>query len=142
MALIQRKDTTKGLRTTPVLFSDFTSGFIKDPDSKDIVKVTNEDSVKSSIKNIVLTDRTQRFFNAQFGCDIRKMLFENIEPTTEAAIKKLITNAIENYEPRAELLDVVVSGIEDQNAYSITIIFNTINNVVPEKLELILTRVR
>lgn len=142
MALIQRKDTTKGLRTTPVLFSDFTSGFIKDPDSKDIVKVTNEDSVKSSIKNIVLTDRTQRFFNAQFGCDIRKMLFENIEPTTEAAIKKLITNAIENYEPRAELLDVVVSGIEDQNAYSITIIFNTINNVAPEKLELILTRVR
>lgn len=142
MALIQRKDRTEGLRTTPVLFSDFTSGFIKDPDSKDIVKVTNEDSVKSSIKNIVLTDRTQRFFNAQFGCDIRKMLFENIEPTTEAAIKKLITNAIENYEPRAELLDVVVSGIEDQNAYSITIIFNTINNVVPEKLELILTRVR
>lgn len=142
MALIQRKDRTKGSRTPPVLFSDFTSGFIKDPDSKDIVKVTNEDSVKSSIKNIVLTDRTQRFFNAQFGCDIRKMLFENIEPTTEAAIKKLITNAIENYEPRAELLDVVVSGIEDQNAYSITIIFNTINNVVPEKLELILTRVR
>jgi phage baseplate assembly protein W len=142
MALIQRKDRTRGIRTTPVLFSDFTSGFIKDPDSKDIVKATNEDSVKSSIKNIVLTDRTQRFFNAQFGCDIRKMLFENIEPTTEAAIKKLITNAIENYEPRAELLDVVVSGIEDQNAYSITIIFNTINNVVPEKLELILTRVR
>jgi phage baseplate assembly protein W len=142
MALIQRKDRTKEVRTTPVLFSDFTSGFVKDPDSKDVIKVTNEDSVKSSIRNIVLTDRTQRFFNAQFGCDIRKMLFENIEPTTEAAIKKLITNAIENYEPRAELLDVVVSGIEDQNAYSITIVFNTINNVVPEKLELILTRVR
>jgi phage baseplate assembly protein W len=142
MALIQRKDRTKFLRTTPVLFSDFTSNFIKDPDSKDVIKVTNEDSVKSSIRNIVLTDRTQRFFNAQFGCDIRKMLFENIEPTTEAAIKKLITNAIQNYEPRAELLDVVVSGIEDQNAYSITIVFNTINNVVPEKLELILTRVR
>lgn len=142
MALIQRKDRTKEVRTAPVLFSDFTSGFVKDPDSKDVIKVTNEDSVKSSIRNIVLTDRTQRFFNAQFGCDIRKMLFENIEPTTEAAIKKLITNAIENYEPRAELLDVVVSGIEDQNAYSITIVFNTINNVVPEKLELILTRVR
>jgi phage baseplate assembly protein W len=142
MALIQRKDRTREVRTTPVLFSDFTSGFVKDPDSKDVIKVTNEDSVKSSIRNIVLTDRTQRFFNAQFGCDIRKMLFENIEPTTEAAIKKLITNAIENYEPRAELLDVVVSGIEDQNAYSITIVFNTINNVVPEKLELILTRVR
>jgi phage baseplate assembly protein W len=142
MALIQRKDRTREVRTTPVLFSDFTSGFVKDPDSKDVIKVTNEDSVKSSIRNIVLTDRTQRFFNAQFGCDIRKMLFENIEPTTEAAIKKLITNAIENYEPRAELLDVVVSGIEDQNAYSIIIVFNTINNVVPEKLELILTRVR
>lgn len=142
MALIQRKDRTKDFRNTPILFSDFVINVTKDPDSKDIVKVTNEDSVKSSIRNIILTDRTQRFFNAQFGCDIRKMLFENIEPTTEAAIQKLITTAVENYEPRAELLDVVVSGIEDQNAYAITIVFNTINNVVPEKLELILTRVR
>lgn len=142
MALIQRKDRTKDFRTTPILFSDFVTNVTKDPDSKDVIRVTNEDSVKTSIRNIVLTDRTQRFFNAQFGCDIRKMLFENIEPTTEAAIQKLITTAIENYEPRAQLLDVVVSGIEDQNAYAITIIFNTINNVVPEKLELILTRVR
>ena len=142
MALIQRKDRTKDFRNTPVLFSDFVINVTKDPDSKDIVKVTNEDSVKSSIRNIILTDRTQRFFNAQFGCDIRKMLFENIEPTTESAIQKLITTAVENYEPRAELLDVVVSGIEDQNAYAITIVFNTINNVAPEKLELILTRVR
>ena len=142
MALIQRKDRIKDFRNTPVLFSDFVINVTKDPDSKDIVKVTNEDSVKSSIRNIILTDRTQRFFNAQFGCDIRKMLFENIEPTTESAIQKLITTAVENYEPRAELLDVVVSGIEDQNAYAITIVFNTINNVAPEKLELILTRVR
>ena len=65
------------------------------------------------------------------------MLFENIEPTTEAAIQKLITSAIENYGPRAELLDVVVSGIEDQNAYAITIVFNTINSSSQQTLDLI-----
>lgn len=142
MALIQRKDRTDILRSRPVMFSDFDLNLEKTQVGGDLTKNINELSVKSSIRNIILTDRTERFFNAEFGCSIRQMLFENIEPSTEVAIQSLITTAIENFEPRAQLIGVVASGQVDLNAYTVTVIFNTINNVERETLELILTRVR
>lgn len=142
MALVQRKDRSTLIRDRPVLFSDLDINFSKTSGVSDVLRYVHEDSVKNSIKNIVLTDRTERFFNANFGCDIRRMLFENMEPSSETAIKSLIEDAIENFEPRAQLISVIVSAQEELNAYSITVVFNTINSTEHQTLDLILTRVR
>ena len=142
MALIQRKDRSKLIQNRPIIFSDLDVNLSKTSGVSDILRYVHEESVKSSIRNIVLTDRTERFFNANFGCDVRKMLFENMEPSSETAIKALIENAIENFEPRAQIISVVVSAQEELNAYSITVVFNTINSTEQQTLDLILTRVR
>lgn len=142
MALVQKKDVSRLLKGRPILYSDFEINLSKTSGVSDVLVYVHEESVKSSIRNIILTDRTERFFNAEFGCDIRKMMFENVSSSTEVALKSLIKLAIENYEPRAQLIDVIVTSQEELNAYSITVVFNTINSSSQQTLDLILTRVR
>jgi phage baseplate assembly protein W len=106
------------------------------------VTSTNEDSVKNAIRNLLLTERGEKLFNPLYGSNIRAMLFENVNPQSESLLREYITNSIQNYEPRAQLIEVYVSALPDENAYNATIIFSVINSSQPVVLELILDRVR
>lgn len=142
MAIVIRKTKTTPQTAKPLVYSDFYSNFDLELVKKDLLSYKNEDSVKRSIRNILLTDRGERFFNPTFGSDIRKMLFENFSPSTEQVVADLIKTAIGNHEPRANVLDVNVSGNPDQNSMYINIVFSVINKAEPVTLELILNRIR
>lgn len=101
------------------------------PIKKDLTKLVNEDAVKRSIKNIVMTNFYERRFRPRFGANIRKYLFENITPLTLRAIQSDITASIETFEPRANLIDVKVSSANDSNEVDIAITFTTINRLQP-----------
>jgi phage baseplate assembly protein W len=108
----------------------------------DLLKLTDEQSVKESIKNLIMTNRGERLFQPDVGCDIRSLLFENFTPDRLILAKELIRTTLQNYEPRAGVIGIdVVSGI-DSNTISITIIFNIINREEPIVLTLTLDRVR
>lgn len=142
MAIVVRKTKTTPQTAKPLVYSDFYSNFDLELVKKDLLSYKNEDSVKRSIRNILLTDKGERFFNPTFGSDIRKMLFENFSPSTEQVVADLIKTAIGNHEPRANVLDVNVSGNPDQNSMYINIVFSVINKAEPVTLELILNRIR
>ena len=142
MAIVVRKPKTTPQTTKPLVYSDFYSNFDLELVKKDLLSYKNEDSVKRSIRNILLTDKGERFFNPTFGSDIRKMLFENFSPSTEQVVADLIKTAIGNHEPRANVIDVNVSGNPDQNSMYINIVFSVINKAEPVTLELILNRIR
>jgi phage baseplate assembly protein W len=142
MAIVVRKTKTTPQTAKPLVFSDFYSKFDLELVKKDLLSYKNEDSVKRSIRNILLTDKGERFFNPTFGSDIRKMLFENFSPSTEQVVADLIKTAIGNHEPRANVIDVNVSGNPDQNSMYINIVFSVINKAEPVTLELILNRIR
>ena len=142
MAIVVRKTKTTPQTFKPLVYSDFYSNFDLELVKKDLLSYKNEDSVKRSIRNILLTDKGERFFNPTFGSDIRKMLFENFSPSTEQVVADLIKTAIGNHEPRANVIDVNVSGNPDQNSMYINIVFSVINKAEPVTLELILNRIR
>ena len=142
MALVVRTSKSTPRFVKPVLYSDVYSNLDIELVKNDLLKLENEESVKNSIKNILLTDKGERFFNPTFGSDIRRMLFENFTPATEQILKDLIKTAIKNFEPRAEVLDVKVFGNPDENSVALTIIFSVINKSEPVTLELTLNRVR
>lgn len=142
MAIVVRKTKTTPQTAKPLVYSDFYSNFDLELVKKDLLSYKNEDSVKRSIRNILLTDKGERFFNPTFGSDIRKMLFENFSPSTEQVVADLIKTAIGNHEPRANVIDVNVSGDPDQNSMYINIVFSVINKAEPVTLELILNRIR
>lgn len=124
------------------LYSDITTNFNIHPIKGDLMLLTDADAVKRSIRNLVFTDPFERFFNPLLGGGINASLFENISRDTEDIIKIRITETIENYEPRANLISVKVKAFPDQNAYNVTIVFSINSSVQPIQLDFILRRVR
>jgi phage baseplate assembly protein W len=124
-----------------VNYSDFRADLLH-PAYGDLVVIQNEDAIIRSIKNILLTDNYERPFRPRFGANLKALLFENISSVSELQIKNAITNAIQNYEPRANLETVYVVASPDQNAYNVTIVFSVINKIDPIIFTVILNRVR
>lgn len=130
---------------TDEVYSDFNVNFNVHPVKQDLTRLVNEDAVLRSIKNIVQTDHYERPFRPLFGANIKKYLFEQLTPITLQLIKSQIVSALANYEPRANIIDVVVSSSSsDNNSVEITITFSTINNLRPvtTTITLALDRVR
>lgn len=142
MAVVSRADRTSLIKKKEIIYKDFLPSFLFNSDTKDINVVENEDAVKQSIINILLTNTGERVFNPNFGSEINKMLFENITPQTSSTLTTLIKSAIENYEPRAQLHEVQCTPSPDENAYAVTVVFSTINRTEPITLDFLLNRVR
>jgi len=124
------------------LYSDFHMDFFKNPVSLDLAVNRDEEAVKQSIKNLLLTDRGERPFQPNLGSDIRKMLFENLTPNTSLVMREMIRETIEQYEPRANLIGVDIIATPDANAVRVVVVFNVINSEEEVTLVTTLTRVR
>lgn len=142
MAVIKRSQTITQSSRVETVYSDFTTSFDIHPTKLDLVTTTNEEAVKRSIRNLLLTDRGERLFNPILGSDIRSLLFENFSPQTESSLRDYIETTINNYEPRANLIDVIVSAFPEANAYSVTVVFSVINKSEPIVLDILLNRIR
>lgn len=142
MAIVQRRDTITTLKTQLEIFSDFLADFDIHPLKKDVVRNVNEEAVKSSIRNLLMTNRGDRLYNSTIGSDIRAILFENSSPAMESVLGDLIKTTIDNYEPRARVIEVNVTSDPDSHFVYATILFSVINKEEPLALELILNRIR
>lgn len=142
MAIIKRRDLYSPLKDQPEVFSDFNINLEVHPVRKDVMRYTNENAVKRSIKNILFTRYGTRFFQPQLAGDIERLLFEPFTNTTLTTAKDLIKTAIANHEPRAKVLDVTVSASPDENTLFVGIVFSIINKQEPVTLELTIDRIR
>jgi len=123
-------------------YKDFYNNLDAHPVRKDLYVLEDVDSIKNSLKNLILTDPGERFFQPLVGSGIRASLFENLSAHTAYTIQTQVETTITNFEPRARLIRVVVNPLYDQNAYNVQIIFSTINNPQPVTFNVLLTRVR
>jgi phage baseplate assembly protein W len=124
------------------IYTDFKKNLEVSPVSQDITLLKDEDSVKEAIQNLILTDRGERLMQPNLGGNIRAMLFENITPAVLTLIEDQVRTTIELYEPRAELIDVIVSSNIDDNIVKVTIVFYVKNNQQPISVDVFLERTR
>jgi phage baseplate assembly protein W len=134
-------------RITPItkkqeLYSDFFMNLDENPVSQDLARKTNEEAVKASIKNLLLTDKGERPYQPNIGCNIRQMLFDNMTPDTIILMKEVIKDTLEAYEPRADIIGIDVRSSVDDNQVNIAVVFKVINSSEPVTLVTSLTRVR
>ena len=142
MAVVRRSQFKSPKDIKPVYYSDVNSLMQAHPNTKDISVVENEDSVKNAIRNILLTRKGERFFNPSFGSGIYSVLFENMSPATEGDLRTIINNALDNHEPRANVLKLEVSPYPDENGVVITLVFSVINRTEPVVMNILLDRIR
>lgn len=130
------------LLNRPEIYSDFTKELMVSPINSDVMRISNEESIKESIRNLVSTNRGERLFQPQIGCDIRKLLFENITPDTVITAKAMIRETIESFEPRAGIVSIDVTSSIDSNIVNITIVFHVIDRADPISLTINVSRIR
>ena len=123
-------------------FSDIDLNFTKNPITKDVNILRDNEAVRRSVRNIVLYNFLEKPFSPTFGGNVRRKLFENINSITALRIKGEIEKAVIDNEPRASLRGVKVSPNLDKNAFDVTIVFNVNNNPAPVKVEISLERIR
>lgn len=124
------------------LYSDFRKDLEPHPVSKDIALRFDEDSVKESIKNLLLTDRGERLMQPNIGGNIRSTLFQNNTPVTLKLLQEAVKDTINNYEPRATVIDVETISNYDESVVSVNVIFYVINLQDPVSLTVLLERTR
>jgi len=112
-------------------FKDISLSFEPHPVTKDLPILKNENAIRRSVRNIVQTIPTERFFNSLLGSDVRRSLFEFVDFGTASVIQDQILIAIENFEERVESLQVIVDPIPDDNTFNVTVIFDIIGQEFP-----------
>lgn len=127
---------------TDILFSDIDFNFTRNPLSGDVSRKTNEEAIKQSLKNIILTMYYERPFNSSIGSQVKQLMFEPITPLLNILIQKHIEQAITNFEPRVDLDKINVAFREEQNSVDIKIYYTILNSSALQTFDLILERTR
>jgi phage baseplate assembly protein W len=112
-------------------FKDISLSFTPHPVTKDLPVLTNERAIVRSVRNLVETIPTERFFESLLGTDIRGSLFENYSRNTVMIIEDQIRSTVSNFEPRVANLGVEVSSQPDINSLEVTVIFDIVGLQVP-----------
>ena len=128
--------------TQRVVYSDFFTDLDRHPIRSTVLRKTNVDAVKQSLRNLMLTDKGERLFQPNLGGNSRAMLFENITAQTILTMQEHIRDVIEAHEPRADVIDVVIAQTSQEHEVQISIVFRVVNVQEPVTLELLLDRVR
>ena len=104
-------------------FKDIRLSFSPHPVTKDLPVLTNERAITRSVRNLVETIPTERFFNSILGTNIRDSLFENFERSTVMIIEDQVRNTIRNFEPRVGEIGVEVDALMDNNTLEVKVLF-------------------
>jgi phage baseplate assembly protein W len=117
--------------------------FKRNPLNDDLIALKNETAIARSIRNIVFTVPGERFFDNNFGSNISRVLFENVDNISASAIRQEIIQSVLNYEPRVDLIDVKILPDLDSNEFNATITYEIIGaDVPPQELQFVLQPTR
>jgi len=112
-------------------FKDISLSFEPHPVTKDLPVLVNERAIARSVRNLVETIPTERFFNSLLGSDVRRSLFEFVDYGTASVIEDQIQTTIRNFEPRVNNVRVEVEPRPDDNNFEVTVIFDIIGQDFP-----------
>jgi len=112
-------------------FKDISFSFEPHPVTKDLPVLINERAISRSVRNLVETIPTERFFNSLLGSDVRRSLFEFVDYGSASVIEDQIKTTINNFENRVDNVQVEVEPRPDNNEFEVTIIFDIIGQDFP-----------
>ena len=123
-------------------FKDIDLDFGRNIVTNDVNKLTDVEAVKRSVRNLVLTNHYERPFHPELGCGIRQLLFENLTPMVAIQLERKVQEVLENFEPRAQINNILARPDLDRNAYELTINFYVIGATEPVTISTFLERLR
>jgi phage baseplate assembly protein W len=148
----------KGLSTHTRGWADLDLDLTMHPVTKDIVRKTNVEAVKRSVRNLIQTNKYDKKFHPEIDGGVTRHLFGLATAATKHDIAQAIATCLRNYEPRVVVdrvnvfgnadeiahvqSDVRVSGNIDKNGFNVSIFFRIVNSPEPIEVSLFLERIR
>ena len=121
-------------------FNDIGMAFGKNPFTDDISVVKNDNAIKQSIRNLVMTAPGEKLFQPTIGCQVYAMLFEPLDAFSVDAIKSEIINTINQYERRVQLRNVNCIPFKGNNKLSVTVQYQVVGIPIVEEVKFVLQR--
>ena len=112
------------------------------PIRKDIIPLRDDAAIKNALRNLLVSNFYERPFNPALGANLKGLLFEPVDNITKISLRENIERVITRFEPRVEILDIVINDIPDKNAYNIILKFLIKEYDSTESVEIILRRLR
>ena len=124
------------------IYRDLDLDFQVNSATKDIQKLSDVESVKRSVRNLINTNHYERPFHPEIGSDVRAMLFEPMTPLTALNLQRKVAEVLNNFEPRINLQQILASPDLDRNSYALKIMFYVVGSNQPVEVETFLERLR
>ena len=120
-------------------YKDLSMSFKSNPLTDDLIGLKNESAIARSIRNLVFTQKGEKFFDPDFGSEVSASLFENIDEVTAITIEDDIEYMINTHEPRVDVLNVEALPNYDNNQFDVIIVYQIIgSSTPPQELEFVL----
>lgn len=112
-------------------FKDISLSFVPHPVTKDLPVLKNERAIARSVRNLVQTKFTEKFFQPDLGSSVGDLLFEFVDYGSAGQVRDQIINLIKEYEPRVDNVNVAVKPQPDLNAFECIVAFNIVGLAIP-----------
>jgi hypothetical protein len=110
-------------------YSDFLPNLELNPITSQLARITNENAVANSMKNLCLTNFSERFYHPEIGTNLNTLEFDMDDALSIEKIKETVQETVKLGEPRATLLSVEVIADPDHNSIIVHISFSLVNVV-------------
>lgn len=125
-----------------IKYKDIDFNFNFHPITSELITVKNNDSIKQSIKSLITTSFYDRPFQPRIGSQIKGLLFESTSELTVQAIRTVIARVLNQYEPRIQVIDIVVVINDNETKYDVVVIYTLKNATEVLTVKEFLTRVK
>lgn len=123
-------------------YTDLDLDFTRNRVTDDVNVLTGSSAIKRAVRNLVMLNFYEKKFNPSVGSNVKKLLFDNINMLSATFLKDAIVNTITNFEPRVNIVQVIVAPNPDNNYYEVSVACIIKNTLLPITIDLYLKRIR
>ena len=135
-------NATNNSKRATRIYKDLDLDFGRNIVTNDVNKLTDVESVKRSVRNLINTNHFERPFHPEIGGNVRALLFEPMTPLTALNLQRKVEEVLNNFEPRAKITQILADPDIDRNSYRLEIKFYVIGVQNPITVETFLERLR
>lgn len=99
---------------------------------------TDADAIKSDLMHLVLTNKGERYYNPEFGTNLRKYIFEQNDRITHSEITEELNETIKKFIPNLLINNVLIEGSPEMEYLATVKISYTITDGVFNKSDFII----
>ena len=142
MASYSTENLSNNSKRATRIYKDLDLDFGRNTVTNDVNKLTDVEAVKRSVRNLINTNHFERPFHPELGGNVRALLFEPMTPLTALNLQRKIEEVLKNFEPRANITQILADPDIDRNGYRLEIRFYVIGIQNPITVETFLERLR